>query len=704
MKKTIILLFALCWIIGAKSHNVYAASEKSELKTTEATLTIDQKGNLKVVQNKGQIVQINAPINNLWKIILKNNLTNKEYQFIPDKNFTIDRNENTYRLNVNAFSVENKTLPVKAEFTISVKDDAFCFSGSLKSNSGEWMLKELEYPCLPGIFSNNKNISIYWPQGLGTYFNDPEVFGSRNLWYPSAMGGAMQWFSVNSQDAGIYIGSHDPLQATKVLNLSYTKPDKTFTASITSPIYGNDFQIPDIMVKSYKGKWYNASKYYRGWYDKHFKTFKSADWVIDDSGWLLAILKQQNMEVMWPYKDIDKLCDIAEQFNLSTIGLFGWAVGGHDHLYPNFPPDNLMGGRIELKKAIERAHKRGIKIILYANGKIMDTSTDYYLYNGIETIVLKGNKEPDIQYYVKQKNSTPVIFAQACTGSEVWRRTMFDLGLQAVSLGADGILYDQLGVMLPELCFSKNHDHYPGEGDAMYRLQMIREISQNMKAINPGFIVMTEATNDAIIREIDYFHGWGLGTAESQNAFPELFRYTFPELMSTQRNPNPMITRTEANFAAIYGLRHEIESRYPGDVEYMLHGTLPTANSYFNVAGPPSLLAEMSLVPADVVTKYVHLLIEFEKMNQDFLRHGKFIDQEGIEITGNDIVAKGFLSGNRMGVVVWNKNVGAANAFSVSVPGYQLKNASEPGKEKSEAYSPLNANSIRLLVFEKKEK
>jgi hypothetical protein len=229
---------------------------------------------------------------------------------------------------------------------------------------------------------------------------------------------------------------------------------------------------------------------------------------------------------------------------------------------------------------------------------------------------------------------------------------------------------------------------------------MVREISQKMKELKPGFIVMTEATNDAIIREIDYFHGWGLGTAESQNAFPELYRYTFPELLATQRNPNPMITQTEANFAAIYGFRHEIESRYPGDVDYLLHGTLPTAESYSNVVSPPDII-KMNLVSAEEATKYVHILIEFEKTKMDFFRHGKFIDQDGIEITGNNIIAKGFLNGNRIGVVVWNKNKEAQSEFSISIPGYQLKNAMEPGKEKTDASSPLNPNSVRLIVFEK---
>ena len=361
-----------------------------------------------------------------------------------------------------------------------------------------------------------------------------------------------------------------------------------------------------------------------------------------------------------------------------------------------------MGGQEELKKAIERAHARGKKIIIYANGVIMDAATDYYKYNGFETIVIKQNRQPNIMYFVKQKNTSPIIFAQACAGSEVWRKTMYNLGLQAASLGADGILYDMMGIYGAEFCFSNNHDHRPGMSDTPYRLQMINEARQKAREINPDFVVMTEGTNDVIIRGIDYHHGCGVGFAYtvSKNAFPGLFKYTFPELLTTQRNPNPMITRADANFAAIYGQRHEIESRYPGDVEYLLKGTLPAAEDYSNVVSPPDI-SKMNLVPAKEATDYVFSLIKFEQTNNDFFRHGRFIDQEGIVVSGNDIIAKGFVNKNRTGVVVWNTNLSEKRDFSVSVPGYKLVKATEPGKAEVNASSPLNANSIRLLIFEK---
>ena len=701
MKRTVILILILGEIIGIINQRLFAASEKFELKTSEATLTIDQNRNLKISQNNGKFIQVKTSINNLWKITLKNNLSNREYEFTPDKNFKIIKNDKILRLIVNSFSVNGKTLPIEAEFTMSIKDDAFCFSGLLTSDSGEWTFKELDYPCITGIQIRNENVGIYWPRGFGQYFDDPVNFGSKSLWYPSSEG-QMPWFSVCSLNAGLYIGNHDPSQGAKSLNLTYLTSLKVFKASITTPIYKNEYQIPDIMIKSYYGEWYKASKFYRNWYDRHFKLTAAPEWAINGADMLLAIMKQQNLEVMWTYKDIDKLCDIADQFNLGTIGLWGWAIGGHDRYYPNYQPDNLLGGREELEKAIERAHKRGIKIIIYANGKIMDTSTDYYLYNAMETILITDWRAPmpDMRFYMKQKNSTPVIFAQACAGSELWRKTMCDLGLQAVSLRADGIIYDQVPVFVPISCFSKNHDHQPGESDAKYRLQMMSEIREKVKITNPDFVVITEGTDDALMKGLDYSWGYGIGVAPAPNVFPELFKYTFPEYVVNQRNALPMITRTDANFAAIYGFRHEIECRYPGDVEYLINGTLPIAESYSNVTAPPNII-KMNLVSAIEATKYVKTLIDFEKKNSVFFRQGKFIDREGIEVTGNDIVAKGFINGNRIGVVVWNQSESGKGEFSVTVPEYKAISAMEPGNDMIEVSSPLEPNSIRLIVFEK---
>lgn len=676
---------------------LFATTDKFELKTGSAQLLIDQKNNLKISYNNGAI-RMNTLLNKLWRITIKNQDSGKEYLLGADTKIIMTQSGDTIHINV----IGGSTIPLKGAFTISVKEGAFCFGGSLHIEEG-WIISEVVYPVFEKIQFKTGKAGIYWPAGLGQYYQNPDDFESKNSRYPSGGSMTMPWFSLNRENTGLYIGCHDSLQETKVFNLEYNKSTGAFNTYISAEVFNNEYSIPDIIINPYSGKWHVASKFYRNWYDKHFEIRTPPEWVKDNSGWLLAIMKQQNMEVMWTYKEIDKLCDIAEQFNLHTIGLFGWGFGGHDHLYPFYTPDNSMGGRPALEAAIKRAQRRGVKIIIYANGKIMDTSTDFYAYYGQETMVIQKNLQPQIQYYIKQRLSTPVIFAQACDGSDVWRRTMYDLGVQAASLGADGILYDQLGALGAYLCYSAHHDHRQGLTDSKNRLDMANQSRTEARKINPEFIVMTESTHDQIIQGIDFHHGWGVAYQPSSvNDFPALFRYTFPELITTQRNPNPMITRTDANFAVIYGLRHEIESRYPGDVDYLLNGTLPTKESYSNEVSPPNI-QKMNIEPAAKARQYVHSLIAFEMENSDFFRRGNFIDGEGIEVTGENILAKGFTNGNRLGVIVWNQHLTETRNFSLLTPGYELKGAKEPGNKNVEALSQLQPNSIRLIIYEKKQ-
>jgi len=700
--KKIVSLSIIIFMIGIPGHQLFASPEKYKLKTSTATLTIDQNGNLKIIKDKGQVIQINTSLNNLWKITLINNQNGKELVFAPDKNVNLSINDNVLRLDKDSFLSENTSIPIKVEFTISVRDDAFCFSGSLKSDSKDWKVKELLYPDISGIKINDKNVKIYWPNSLGECFDNSQQFGSKSFEYPGT-NGSMAWFSLNTPESGLYVGCHDSLRGSKKFMVDFSNAEKSFNTSINFPVYNDEFTIPEVMIKPYIGSWHNGSKFYRGWYDKNFKMATVSQWTRDNSGLLLAILKQQNGSVMWDYKDVDKLCDIGEKLNIKLIGLWGWGVGGHDHLYPNYTPDNLLGGRKEVKEAIERAHKRGFKVIVYSNGTIMDASTDFYLYNGIETILLNEKKQPRIEYYLKHSNTTPVIQAMACPGSALWRNTIMNLALNAKSLGVDAFYIDQVGVRGPIMCYSKNHDHStPQEAFTKYRVQMMHDIRNKMKQIDPEFSIITEGTVDELLTDIDVFHGLGPGSSITPNAFPEMFRYTFPESIIIQLNASPATDRYNANYATVYGLRHEIMSRYEADAEYLKSGKIPTKENYSEcfVNDPPDL-STMNKVPAKEVTSYTYDLIQFENDNASFFRNGKFIDEDGIEVSGNDILAKGFISGKRMGVVVWNRNLSEKRDFSVMVPGYNLVKSVDPKNQVASASSPLDANSIRLLIFEK---
>lgn len=692
-----VIIYFMCFFTPNESFA--DSNEKITLMTSDATLSIDKKGNLSIVHTQAEIY-LNSSTSNLWAITLKNANTNKEMVLEPGEDVEVKKSGEYIELIKNDFNSGNNILPIVVKFTIEVKNDAFCFSGVLHSNAKEWILKELTFPVFSNLSFNNKDIRIYWPNSLGECFDNHKQFGARYFEYPGTHG-SMAWFSINTPENGIYIGGHDPEMGSKTFHLD-CRDINYFNTSVSFPINNNQFTIPEIFIKPYSGDWHVASRYYRDWYDKNFQLAKVPQWMRDNAGLMLNILKQQNGSVMWSYKDIDRLCDIGEKLNLNLIGLWGWAVGGHDRLYPNYAPDNLMGGRMELEKAIKRAQQRGFKVICYSNGTIMDTSTDYYLYNGKETLQLTENSRPNIEYYLKHTNTTPVVLARACPGSALWRKTIMDLASNAQSLGMDAFYIDQVGVRSPVMCFADNHEHgLPQEAYTKYRFQMMKEVRNKMQETDPEFPIITEGTVDALLPYVDAFHGLGSGQSVSQNGFPELFRYTFPESIIIQLNSSPATKRSDINFATVYGLRHEIMSRYEPDVEYLKYGKIPTDKDYKNyyISAPPDLSTFDS--SSKETQSYTHSVIQFENDNSSFFRRGKFIDQEGIKINGTDILAKGFINGEKIGVIVWNQNISEKRNFSISVPGYKLIKSSEPNKPEVDANSILDANSLRLLVFEK---
>ena len=161
-----------------------------------------------------------------------------------------------------------------------------------------------------------------------------------------------------------------------------------------------------------------------------------------------------------------------------------------------------------------------------------------------------------------------------------------------------------------------------------------------------------------------------------------------------------MLPRYHANFATVTGQRHEIETRWEADVNYLKYGKLPDENSYKDEAYFTPSAKQINEVPADVAIKYLHDLIKFENENSEFFRTGKFIDEEGFTVTGQDIMAKGFQNGKRLGIVVWNQHKTEKRPYQIEVSGYQLNESKEPEIENKE--NALKPNSIRLLIYSKK--
>jgi hypothetical protein len=363
-----------------------------------------------------------------------------------------------------------------------------------------------------------------------------------------------------------------------------------------------------------------------------------------------------------------------------------------------------MGGRESLCKAIDRVQARGKRVILYSNGVFIDAASQFYLEHGHEAICAKPNAEPYVWFFDKFRSSSVPVFVQACPGSDVWFERLLALGEQAKELGADGILVDSVAAVGATKCFTHTHQHKtPAQAYAECRMKMVHRLADELRRDAPEFLVMTEALIGSLARDLAFFHGLGNGfgyaaPGPDQTVFPEMFRYTFPEVFVTQREPSPMLDRNRANYACTYGLRHEIESRYTADVKYLLHGVVPTADDYRDCNSPPRVALIQSTAPKEAAN-YLRAVIDLERRHADLLWNGRFVDTEGFEIEGNGIVAKGFRNGDTLGVVVWNHTT-QPQTVKLQVAGHDLKSVDEPDADTPPtAHGSIPPETVRLFTW-----
>jgi hypothetical protein len=636
------------------------------------------------------------------------------------------------RLSYDTLTDGPRVFRVALALEIRAKGDGFEVTGTVSNTAKGWLVTGFTGPVLDGIRAELSAHPVLMAEGFGKRVNRvPQPGEKQKEWsalgraleisshYPGARG-TMQWFAFAGRDGGLYVGSHDPEYRSKHFSLRYDPESRLFGMAVRHDFFcrsGERVALPPLVVRPYEGSWHVAARGYRAWAESAKALREVPPWAREASGWLLGILKQQNGEIMWPYPALGQLCDAADARGLDILGLFGWAQGGHDHLYPDYRPCPEMGGEEALKQALKEIRRRGKRTILYANGQLQERdATEFWKQTGKDIAILRRDGATYQQTYHKYDNIPIYRFDLGCLYAQAWYDRMLSLALQANALGADGILYDQLAMMSPMACYGEGHGHpVPSFVHESERPAFLRRIADHMRAVNPAFIVMTEGLHDCALDAVSMFHGCELGmfyasegeilermrAVRVSDAFPELFRYTYPEVMSTIRVPTPMMDRGMANYACAYGLRYEIESRYGPDVRYLLENRVPEVADYQHVINKPDV-GMMKATPPEEAARYLRQVIGFQRANADFFWRGRYTDSAGFTLQGEDLVAKGFeADGGRFGVVVWNP-FGKTARFTVTVPGGDLVSAAEPGRESVEPHSELPPNTVRLLRWQRK--
>lgn len=551
--------------------------------------------------------------------------------------------------------------------------------------------------------------------------------------YTSPSYSKMKYFVFEGNGGGLYSSVRTTDHMVKVSgNVRYYPEDDEvsfWNAFVFFAHPGESVTVPTINYWNFEGDWHDAADHYRAWFIENHGIAYHPQWLRNTTGWMLTILKQQNAEVIWPYSTIGReMSDAAEANGFNLLGLFGRAKGGHDRFYPNYESDPEMGGEEEFKKGIEEAHARGMRAIVYSNGQLLDRhGIDSWWEDKGKGISLM-NKKGEVygENFQKFHDGEDRSFTWACMHTQEWHDMLWSFAVQANELGADGLIYDQLGGPSYRRCYARDHGHkspaYSYGGEMVAALQ---DIYNRMHEINPEFVFMVEGYCDTDLPYIGISHRGLMGhiyrTVTQANMekmameagvsyqFPQLATYTFPEIVSTTSNPAPINQRIFLNFCAVFNEKPEIEVRYAPDKDMVLTGKNQTEAAYANIKGPgsgsgPYHLDMVFHGDATASRIYCNQVLGMLKAHADVMYEGKFTDDRGFTLDcGNPLVyAKSYQSGDKLAVIIWNISDKDAATYTVTpAEGYEFAGITAPDAAPAlgDAIAP---ESLHLLIFNKK--
>lgn len=630
---------------------------KYELQSQKLVFSLDDRG--REVRWSAVGLPTRSPENaNFWRLFLDNGIEREIAVFSRDQEGKVKQKENKLTVSYDRLADEyGRQYDVRLVIEISEADGAFCFESEIENLSSDVRVNEIDCPYAELAViadEDTKHDILYLPYGLGQRIVNPcETVQAQNhteymagdydhVWrtytYPHQF--SMAWFGVESNGHFLYVGRHDEQFRTCSFSLGTAarmqQNELIFNVSQYPAVEkGEKIRMGRGYVALFHGSWKQGADFYKSWAKNYCPVAEIPDWVKNMTGWQRIILKHQFGRIFFTYRDMVKVFEDGQKYGLDTLLVFGWWKGCFDNGYPNYEPDEALGGAEELKKAIKQIQALGGHVILYNNGVLLDVTTNYYKKVGhkIEKRNIDGTSYREYyafsDYGMMLRTFGYKSFSTACHATEEWKEKLIENAKIKLSFDPDSLFFDQLGGHLPRFCFNREHKHANRiDEDAKYKIENVRAI----RAITPkDKCIGTENVVDVLAGYFDYAHGCEGAIYQPKYAFPSIFRYSFPEVVVTNRfaHDNRPFFRRELNYAFVNGLRFDI-SIYRGRM--------------IGVAGLPDY--------AD----YLKKLLDLKEHYRDFFYGGRFIgDDTSIEkplfITANLFESP---DGRRL-LVLWNE-------------------------------------------------
>lgn len=467
---------------------------------------------------------------------------------------------------------------------------------------------------------------------------------------------SMQWYDWFNQYEGLYCGAEDTtLQALGLHIERDVKQNVLRFGFIRYPMLekGEDWSGQAVDFFPHKGDWHAGARFYRAFMERDggYAPPKRPQWCQDITGWLRLIFKQHHGEINWDYAQIPALYDELSQAGFKTLYLLGWEKGGFARMWPDYAVDERMGGIEKLKEGIAYVHQKGGKVLMFLSYALIDHQSVFYQKEGGNKTTIKSIWQEDIPFsetycgegtYRKIANPAMPMYL-ACPGAPKWQDKMKEAAKVCLDLGADGVLYD-IGAMKPFFCYAQGHTHKKPSHSHESKAANYAGLRRFVKSFGKDKIILMEHNVDIYGQSMEMAHGSATipdtrllspetagnpEDARNDTMLLEMYRYTFPELVVTNREcgEDEMHYKAMAGYSFLLGLRFDMTI-------YRCCGLLSDIPSY---------------------TAYLKELNGLYEKYADYILRGTFVDTDGFSCSNSLVFAKGWRSASGgLAVSLWN--------------------------------------------------
>jgi hypothetical protein len=141
---------------------------------------------------------------------------------------------------------------------------------------------------------------------------------------------------------------------------------------------GTTWTSAPVVLRFHTGTWYQATRLYREFYDRHWNIDRSRSWLWLEDAWQSTIISYPDDTIGYRFADLPELARQAVAAGIRVLQIDGWDVGGIDRSYPHYTPDPRLGTPEALRNAIAECERLGCRVLLFSNLHQVNLETEWY--------------------------------------------------------------------------------------------------------------------------------------------------------------------------------------------------------------------------------------------------------------------------------------------------------------------------------------